>query len=71
MKTYKHNSEWTFTAQPNEDREGDNVFIEHSSGQSASLACAEGEGELDRGKKVPASVISAAYRWIEKAGIDY
>jgi len=68
---YKHNDNWTFTAIDNEDREGQNVFIEHRNGESASLCCAMGEGELEDGTKVPTSVINAAYRWIDKAGIDY
>jgi hypothetical protein len=49
---HKFNSSWSFEAEPNEDREGMQVFVCHSSGDSASLSCADNEGETCDGLRV-------------------
>ena len=68
---HKFNSSWSFEAEPNEDREGMQVFVCHSSGDSASLSCADNEGETCDGLRVPRSVVDACYRWIDQNKINY
>jgi hypothetical protein len=65
------NHYWTLEAEPNEDRPGMNVYLVHFSGDIASLACAENEGETADGRHVPAQIIKYAYEWIEDENIDY
>ena len=62
---------WWLESEPNEDRPGVNVYLVHKSGDCASLACADNEGETSDGRKVPQAIIDAAWRWIDKAGLDY
>ena len=68
---HKFDSNWSFEAEPNEDREGMQVFVCHRSGDGASLSCADNEGETCDGLRVPRSVVNACYRWIEQNKIDY
>lgn len=68
---HKFDSNWSFEAEPNEDREGMQVFVYHRSGDGASLSCADNEGETCDGLRVPRSVVNACYRWIEQNNIDY
>ena len=69
---YKTVGNWTLTAEPNEDREGMNVYLTHfGSGDTASLACADTEGETADGLRIPKVVIAAAWKWIDDENIDY
>ena len=62
---------WVIVAEPNEDYPGMNVWLDHASGDSCSLACGDSEGETVDGLIVPRKVVDAAYKWIEEEGIDY
>jgi len=62
---------WSLEAEANEDRPGMNVYLAHRSGDCASLACADNEGETADGLRVPAFVVIAAYQWIDDTNIDY
>ena len=62
---------WHLEAEANEDRPGMNVYLIHHSGDCASLACADNEGETADGLRVPRAVVAAAFDWIEEASIDY
>ena len=67
----KITANWTLESEPNEDRPGENVYLVHSSGDCASLACADNEVETADGTYVPKQIVKAAYQWIEDEGIDY
>lgn len=68
----QYNPYWHFESEPNPDgREGVNVYIVHKSGDCASLACADNEGETADGRRIPAQVVKGAWDWIESAGLDY
>lgn len=58
-------------SEPNEDREGENVYIECPNGDVASLSCAENEGETADGTYIPKGAVIAAYSFIEANNIDY
>ena len=58
-------------AEPNEDREGENVYIETPSGDVASLAVAENEGETADGTFIAKSVVDKAHDFIFANNIDY
>jgi len=63
---------WQAFTEPNEDRPGVNVYLEHiSSGDVVSLACAECEGETSEGRPVPIKAVLMAFDWIAEKGIDY
>ena len=70
-RTYNLSQHWAMQVEPNEDRDGQAVYLIHSSGDGCSLACADNEGETCDGLKVPAFVIKSAFNFIEKQGIDY
>lgn len=62
---------WTIEVEPNEDRPGVNIYLVHSSGDCASLACADNEGETADGLRVPQIVIAKAYGLIDSEKLDY
>ena len=51
---------WSLETYYNDETDYTQVFINHTSGESASVACAENEGELWNGVKVPARILSKA-----------
>lgn len=61
---------YTFSTTPNDDdRPGVQVWIDRSDGNSCSLACAQGEGEMDDGVPIPAAVIRRAEAFADT--VDY
>jgi hypothetical protein len=62
---------YRISAEPNEDREGENVYIECPNGDFASLACAENEGETADGTFIPKSVVDKAHDFIYVNDINY
>lgn len=50
---------------------GMGVYINHMSGDCASLECADNEGETVDGLPIPTTVVRDAFKWVESEGIDY
>ena len=68
----KYFGRYKATIEPNTDREGVDCFVEHGR-YSASLACAQFEGELthdrtEETKPIPESASDAIFKWAQTYG---